>query len=104
MRLRLHHVIVLLGTALGIAGGVFVLDTDPQVFGALFGAGAGLAGGAFVAAITSGEQVVGGGPTGTRTRRGRPNPALRHWEQSVPPATNGAHEREPSDVERDRLN
>jgi hypothetical protein len=106
MRVRLHHVFVVAGLLAGTVAGALLIA--PLVFGVLLGAGAGLAGGAFIAAIISGEQLASGGSSsGTRTRRRQVNPALRHFEVSAPPSTNGKHEHNPSETEdasRDRLN
>jgi hypothetical protein len=74
MRLGRHHVIILVGVALGLAVGLFVFDTEPPVLGWLFGLGMGLSGGAFIAAVTSGEAIAGGGDAGgggTGRRRSR---------------------------------
>lgn len=57
---RPHYLIVFGGFIIGLLFGVFVLDTSPAIAGWLFGAGAGTTGGAFVAAIASGEQIIGG--------------------------------------------
>lgn len=74
MRLGRHHLIILAGIALGLAVGLFVFDTEPPVLGWLFGLGMGLSGGAFIAAVTSGEAIAGGGDAGgdgTGRRRSR---------------------------------
>ena len=55
------YILVFGGLLIGLLVGVFVVDADPPLLGWLFGAGAGLAGGAFVAALASGEQLLGGG-------------------------------------------
>ena len=101
MPVRSHHLLVAAGLAAGIAAGIFLIDTDPSFFGWLVGAGA-----AFIAALVSGESLVSsGGGASTRTRSRRVNPALRHWEPSAPPSTNGKHEHsssEASDASTDR--
>lgn len=65
-----HHLIVGASVALGVSFGVFVFRTDPAVLGWVFGLGMGLLGGAFLAAVTSGVAIAGGGE-GPRSRRGR---------------------------------
>lgn len=83
--LRPHYLLVFGGTAIGLAIGIFVIDTQPALIGWIVGGGLGLSGGAYLAAITSGEPLVGGG-------RGRSS----NWtlddlygeeEQSVKPGT-----------------
>lgn len=59
--LRPHYLLVFGGTAIGLAIGIFVIDVQPAVVGWLIGGGLGLSGGAYLAAITSGEPLVGGG-------------------------------------------
>ena len=59
--LRPHYLSVFGGTAIGLAIGIFVIDTQPAVIGWLVGGGLGLSGGAYLAAITSGEPLVGSG-------------------------------------------
>ena len=72
MRLRLHHLLVLIGLGVGAFVGS-VLDTDPAYLGWLFALGGGLAGGAFLAAIFSGDALASGpAPRGGRGTRGRP--------------------------------
>ena len=72
MRLRLHHLLVLLGL---LAGGYVatIIDTEPRYLGWLFAIGGGLAGGAFLAAILSGDALASGpAPRSGRGTRGRP--------------------------------
>ena len=65
-----HVLLVGGGFAIGLVAGVGALDTEPAFFGWFFGAGAGLTGGAFIAAVTSGQQIVSGpAAPGGRTRR-----------------------------------
>lgn len=77
MRIRSHHLFVLVGLIAGIVGAVYI-ETEPRLVGWLFALGAGLGGGAFLAAITSGEALAGSGGAsgagdrGQRTRRGNP--------------------------------
>lgn len=72
MRLRLHHVLVLIGLAAGFGVGT-LLDTEPAYIGWLFSVGGGLAGGAFLAAILSGDALASGAaPQARRGARGRP--------------------------------
>lgn len=59
--LRLHYLLVFGGTAVGLAIGIFVIDIEPAIIGWIVGGGLGLSGGAYVAAITSGEPLAGGG-------------------------------------------
>lgn len=59
--LRPHYLLVVGGTAIGLAIGIFVIDVQPAVIGWLVGGGLGLSGGAYLAAITSGEPLLGGG-------------------------------------------
>lgn len=94
---RLHHLFVFGGLTLGLAAGIFLVDTSPAFFGWLFGGGAGLAGGAFAAAIVTGEELAGG--SRQSARRGRANPALRHWDE-VTPSSNGTHEHAPNERSR----
>jgi len=58
--LRAHYLLVFGGVALGLAIGIFVIDYDPAFVGWIVGAGIGLSAGAYVAAISSGEPLVGG--------------------------------------------
>lgn len=59
--LRPHYLLVIGGLAFGLAIGIFVIDSDPAPVGWIIGGGLGLSGGAYVAAITSGEPLAGGG-------------------------------------------
>ena len=84
MRLRLHHLLVLLGVAVGIVVAT-MLETEPAYLGWLFSLGSGLAGGAFLAAIFSGDALASGpAPHSGRGARGRPA-----WfdEDDEPPAS-----------------
>lgn len=89
MRLGRHHVIIGVSVVAGILFGVFVFKTEPAVLGWVFGLGMGLLGGAFLAAVTSGEAVAGGGE-GPRSRRGRRNAAPWLEEHSDGPGDDGA--------------
>ena len=59
--LRPHYLLVFAGTAIGLAIGIFVIDVEPAIIGWLVGGGLGLSGGAYIAAVTSGEPLVGSG-------------------------------------------
>lgn len=59
--LRPHYLWVIGGMAIGLAIGVFVVNAEPAILGWAIGGGLGLSGGAYLAAITSGEPLVGGG-------------------------------------------
>ena len=72
--LRLHHLLIYGGVIAGVAAAL-LLDTEPRLLGWVFGIGAGLAGGAFLAAIFTGESLVGGRSRGTSRRHG----ARRGW-------------------------
>jgi hypothetical protein len=61
--LRSHFLLVFGGTAIGLTVGIFVIDVQPAFIGWLVGGGIGLSGGAYLAAITSGEPLAGGGST-----------------------------------------
>ncbi|MEI7925403.1 MAG: hypothetical protein WCI61_04325 [Chloroflexota bacterium] len=83
MRLRLHHLLVLLGL---IVGGYVatIIDTEPRYLGWLFAVGGGLAGGAFLAAILSGDALASGpAPRSGRGTRGRP--AWFDEDETAPP-------------------
>ena len=71
MRLRLHHLIVVLGVAIGAVAATFI-ETDPRYLGWLFALGAGLAGGAFFAAIAGGDPLAGRPASGGRSAPTRP--------------------------------
>ncbi|MDA0301795.1 MAG: hypothetical protein O2822_04650 [Chloroflexi bacterium] len=72
MRLRTHHLLVLLGLGAGLLVATLV-ETDPAYLGWVFAIGSGLAGGAFLAAIFSGDALASGPPARTgRGARGRP--------------------------------
>lgn len=72
MRLRLHHLLVLLGVAIGVIAATLI-ETEPRYLGWLFAIGSGLAGGAFLAAIFSGDALASGpAPRAGRGTRGRP--------------------------------
>ena len=58
--LRPHYLLVIGGTAIGLAIGIFLIDIQPAIIGWIVGGGLGLSGGAYVAAVTSGEPLVGG--------------------------------------------
>jgi len=58
---RPHYLLVVGGTAIGLAIGIFMIDVQPAVIGWIVGGGLGLSGGAYLAAITSGEPLIGGG-------------------------------------------
>jgi hypothetical protein len=65
-----HVLLVGGGGVIGLFAGIVALDTEPAIFGWLFGAGAGITGGAFIAAVTSGQQIVSGpAAPGSRTPR-----------------------------------
>jgi hypothetical protein len=49
------------GLAIGLFVGGFVIDARPAILGWVFGGAAGLTGGAFIAALASGEALVGRG-------------------------------------------
>lgn len=59
--LRLYYLLVVGGLMAGLAVGIFVIDFEPAIVGWVVGAGVGLTGGAYLAAITSGEPLAGGG-------------------------------------------
>ena len=59
--LRSHYLLVFGGAAIGLAIGIFVVDVQPAVIGWIVGGGLGVTAGAYLAAITSGEPLVGGG-------------------------------------------
>lgn len=59
--LRTHYLIVFGGLVLGLAVGIWVIDFEPAFVGWIIGGGVGLSGGAYVAAISSGEPLAGGG-------------------------------------------
>ncbi|MGE3856843.1 MAG: hypothetical protein AB7G21_07785 [Dehalococcoidia bacterium] len=85
MRLRLHHVLVLLGLTAGIIVGTLV-ETEPRYVGWLFALGGGLAGGAFLAAILSGDALASGpAPRAGRGARGRPAWFDEDEDASTPP-------------------
>ena len=63
--LRPHYLVVVGGLVIGLAIGIFVVDTSPAVIGWIVCGGLGLSGGAYIAAITSGEPLVGGGRGGS---------------------------------------
>jgi hypothetical protein len=91
MRLRLHHLLVLLGL---IVGGYVatVIETEPRYVGYLFAIGSGLAGGAFLAAIFSGDALASGpAPRSGRGTRGRPA-----WfeEDDAPPTSSDTPDNE----------
>lgn len=65
---------IVLGLLVGVLAAATVIDTDPAALGWLLGVGLGLMGGAFVAAIASGDSLVGG-PSPERSRRGRTSAA-----------------------------
>ncbi|MDA0366373.1 MAG: hypothetical protein O3B31_03380 [Chloroflexi bacterium] len=83
---RPHVLVVIGGFAIGLAFGIFVMDTQPPIFGWLFGAGAGIVGGTFIAAIASGQQIISGpAPPGGRGRRLTPTPEeLDEIERGLP--------------------
>lgn len=84
MRLRMHHLLVLTGLAVG----VFVataIDTEPAYLGWLFAIGGGLAGGAFLAAIFSGDALASGPPS-SRGRGARGRPAWFDEDDAPPPS------------------
>jgi hypothetical protein len=92
MRLRMHHLLVLTGLAVGLFVAT-VIDTDPAYLGWLFAVGGGLAGGAFLAAISSGDALASGPPPSRgRGTRGRPA-----WfdEDDPPPASEDTTRNEP---------
>ncbi len=72
--LRLHHLFVYGGVIAGAAAAL-LLDTEPRLLGWAFGIGVGLAGGAFLAAIFTGESLIGGRSRGAGRRGG----ARRGW-------------------------
>lgn len=51
---------IMVGLVAGLIVGVAFIETSPPVLGWFFGTGMGLMGGAFVAAVTSGDAIVGG--------------------------------------------
>ncbi len=59
--LRPHYLLVICGLVLGIAAGIFIIDIEPAIVGWVVGGGIGLTGGAYLAAISSGEPLAGGG-------------------------------------------
>lgn len=62
---------ILFGLVAGLIVGVTLIETTPPILGWFFGIGMGLMGGAFVAAVTSGDSIIGG----PSSRRGRRNDA-----------------------------
>jgi hypothetical protein len=58
---RPHYLLVLGGMLIGLAIGIFVVNTEPAILAWIVCGGLGLSGGAYLAAITSGEPLVGGG-------------------------------------------
>ena len=60
--LRPHYLLVFGGLILGLAIGIFVIDSDPAFIGWIIGGGIGLSAGGYIAAISSGEPLAGGGP------------------------------------------
>lgn len=68
-RPHLHHVLVAVGLLAGVGAGL-MFDTEPRVLGWIFGIGMGLAGGAFMAAIFTGESLVGRGDAPAAHHRG----------------------------------
>lgn len=58
---------IVIGPILGVLAALTVIETDPAILGWLFGIGVGLMGGAFVAALMSGDALVGG-PAASRRR------------------------------------
>ncbi len=59
--LRPHYLFVLGGLLIGLAIGIFLVDTEPVILAWIVCGGLGLSGGAYLAAITSGEPLVGDG-------------------------------------------
>lgn len=59
--LRPHYLLVVGGLALGLAAGIFVIDFEPAFVGWILAGGVGLSAGAYIAAISSGEPLAGGG-------------------------------------------
>jgi hypothetical protein len=55
------YALVFGGLAIGLFVGIFVVDAHPAIIGWVFGGAAGLTGGAFIAALASGEALVGRG-------------------------------------------
>ncbi len=104
MRLRLHHVLVVLGLGLGLLGATF-FDTEPRYIGWCFAVGAGLTGGAFVAALISGDALASG-PAARNTRSGR-GPTRPAWFDEpdrtppAPPADDADHADGHDDSDRD---
>lgn len=67
--MKSYHLIVGLGTFVGVFVGAVVWHTDPPVLGWVFGLGMGLLGGALITAIASGTALAGTGPKRTRRER-----------------------------------
>ena len=65
--LKPHYLLAIGGTAIGLAIGIFVIDFQPAAIGWLVSGGLGLSGGAYLAAITSGEPLIGSGGRGRRS-------------------------------------
>ncbi len=59
--LRLHYLFVLVGLAIGLTAGVFWVEFEPAFVAWIVCSGLGITGGAYLAAITSGEALAGGG-------------------------------------------
>ena len=56
-----HYLLVFGGLALGLAVGIFIIDFEPAIVGWIVGGGVGLSGGAYIAALSSGDPLAGGG-------------------------------------------
>jgi hypothetical protein len=88
--LRPHYLFVFGGALIGLAIGIFVVDAEPAILGWIIGAGLGLSGGAYIAAITSGEPLVGGG---SRSRNSNWSLEDLYGEEQQQPAASGSRER-----------
>jgi len=88
------YVLVFGGLALGLFIGGILVGTDPAFAGFLFGGGAGLTFGAWMAALTSNEQLLGGGRR-SRSRDSLP-PHMRAGTLTGPPL----HDHETEAVEQ----